>query len=192
REELKAAIDQDAAAFDALVKASKQAKDASANDSAVAEATRGAIAVPLRVAERSREVEQLAEKLRPITNPRMASDLTVAAALARAAREGGLANVAINLESQSDGGVDCVNAATARPKVLCPWSSSFSARMGHEFGYNEIPAFQPTRRETSSDEQELSCGRVYEAVVGVIGSDRCVCCTSVCRRAGHVGPHGDP
>ncbi len=104
REELKAAIDQDAAAFDALVKASKQAKDASANDSAVAEATRGAIAVPLRVAERSREVEQLAEKLRPITNPRMASDLTVAAALARAAREGGLANVAINLESLSNGG----------------------------------------------------------------------------------------
>src|SRR5581483_2474666 len=104
REELKAAIDQDAAAFDALVKASKQAKDASANDSAVAEATRGAIAVPLRVAERSREVEQLAEKLRPITNPRMASDLTVAAALARAAREGALANVAINLESLSDGG----------------------------------------------------------------------------------------
>ncbi len=104
REELKAAIDQDAAAFDALVKASKQAKDASANDSAVTEATRGAIAVPLRVAERSREVEQLAEKLRPITNPRMASDLTVAAALARAAREGGLANVAINLESLSDGG----------------------------------------------------------------------------------------
>ncbi len=104
REELKAAIDEDAAAFDALVKASKQAREASANDGAVTEATRGAIAVPLRVAERSREVEQLAEKLRPITNPRMASDLTVAAALARAAREGALANVAINLESLSDGG----------------------------------------------------------------------------------------
>jgi len=35
--------------------------------------------------------------LRPITNPKMASDLTVAVALANAAMQGALANVEINL-----------------------------------------------------------------------------------------------
>ncbi len=95
REELKAAVDQDAEAFQALVEASNEA---------VAEATHGAITVPLRVAEASREVEQLAERLRPITNRSMASDLSVAVSLARAAREGALANVRINLEGLHEQG----------------------------------------------------------------------------------------
>jgi formiminotetrahydrofolate cyclodeaminase len=42
------------------------------------------------------------EALKPITNPNMASDLTVAAALGRAAVEGALANVEINLQSIKD------------------------------------------------------------------------------------------
>jgi glutamate formiminotransferase / formiminotetrahydrofolate cyclodeaminase len=54
------------------------------------------------VAERAREVGKIVEQLRGVTNPRMASDLTVAAALARAAAEGALANVEINLESLTD------------------------------------------------------------------------------------------
>jgi len=62
------------------------------------EATR----VPFGVAERSREVGRLAEKLGPITNPNMKSDLTTASALARAAVEGALANVEINLSSMKD------------------------------------------------------------------------------------------
>jgi glutamate formiminotransferase/formiminotetrahydrofolate cyclodeaminase len=102
QEELQAAIEQDAEAFQALVEASRRAKQDPAAADAVNQATREAIAVPLRVAEASREVEQLAERLRPITSPRMASDLTVAAALARAAREGALANVRINLEPLQD------------------------------------------------------------------------------------------
>jgi formiminotetrahydrofolate cyclodeaminase len=53
----------------------------------------------LGVAERAREVAGIAEKLRPITNPNMKSDLTTALALAKAAIEGALANVEINLES---------------------------------------------------------------------------------------------
>ncbi len=52
--------------------------------------------------KRAREVAQITERLKPITNPKMASDLTVAAALARAAIEGALANVEINLESLTD------------------------------------------------------------------------------------------
>jgi formiminotetrahydrofolate cyclodeaminase len=100
REELKAAIDADADSYNAVVKAYKQAKDSP--NGAVTDALKGATNVPLGVAERAREVGVLAEKLRGITNPRMASDLTVAAALARAAVEGALANVEINLESLSD------------------------------------------------------------------------------------------
>ena len=56
----------------------------------------------LGVAERAREVAGIAEKLKPITNPNMKSDLTTALALARAAIEGALANVEINLESLKD------------------------------------------------------------------------------------------
>jgi formiminotetrahydrofolate cyclodeaminase len=54
------------------------------------------------VAERVAEVEEIAEKLKPITNPNMKSDLTTAIALAKAALEGALANVEINLESLED------------------------------------------------------------------------------------------
>jgi glutamate formiminotransferase/formiminotetrahydrofolate cyclodeaminase len=54
------------------------------------------------VAEKSREVKQWAEKLGPITNPRMASDLTVSKALADAAITGAVANVEINLQDLPD------------------------------------------------------------------------------------------
>src|SRR5208337_1974306 len=67
-----------------------------------AEALKGATNVPLGVAERAREVARIAEGLRPITNPRMASDLAVAKALAQAALTGALANVEINLEDLKD------------------------------------------------------------------------------------------
>ena len=102
REELKAAVDADAAAYDAVVKAHKEAKEGKDGDATITAATRLATLVPLSVAEKAREVGQLAERLAPITNPRMASDLTVSRALARAAIEGALANVEINLESLQD------------------------------------------------------------------------------------------
>src|SRR5512146_188309 len=101
REELKAAVDADAESYRAVVAAYKTAKDTGV-DGAVSSALRQATTVPLGVAERAREVEQIAAKLGPITNPNMASDLTVARALARAAVEGALANVEINLGSLAD------------------------------------------------------------------------------------------
>ena len=58
--------------------------------------------MPLNVAEWTQEVATIAEKLKPITNPNMKSDLTTALALAGAAIEGALANVEINLESLKD------------------------------------------------------------------------------------------
>jgi glutamate formiminotransferase/formiminotetrahydrofolate cyclodeaminase len=67
-------------------------------------ATKKATLVPLVVAERAREAREIIESLRPITNPRMASDLSVGVSLARAAMEGALANVEINLGDIKDEG----------------------------------------------------------------------------------------
>jgi glutamate formiminotransferase/formiminotetrahydrofolate cyclodeaminase len=97
REEFKSAIDADAASYDAVMKAYK-----AKSDGAITEALKGATNVPLGVAERAREVARIVETLKPITNPKMASDLTVAAALAQAALTGALANVEINLADLTD------------------------------------------------------------------------------------------
>ena len=103
REELKAAIDTDADSYNAVMKAYKQAREASTNGDAIIEAAlRQATSVPLGVAQRAKAIDRLAVKLGPITNPNMKSDLTTASALARAAVEGALANVEINLASMND------------------------------------------------------------------------------------------
>jgi glutamate formiminotransferase / formiminotetrahydrofolate cyclodeaminase len=102
REELKAAVDADSASYDAVMKAYKQAKDSPDADSIIDAALKLATNVPLSVAERAREVWRQANKLGPITNPNMKSDLTTAKALAEAAVEGALANVEINLDSMKD------------------------------------------------------------------------------------------
>jgi len=104
REELKAAVDADAESYNAVMKAYKQAKEAADGEAVIQAALKQATSVPLGVAERAREVRGLAEKLGPVTNPNMKSDLTTASALARAAIEGALANVEINLASIKDEG----------------------------------------------------------------------------------------
>jgi glutamate formiminotransferase / formiminotetrahydrofolate cyclodeaminase len=102
REELKAAIDADAEAYNGVMAAYKQAKASGGGDGAIDAALKQATGVPLRVAEQSREVVEITAKLGPITNPNMKSDLTTAAALAKAAIESALANVDINLGSVKD------------------------------------------------------------------------------------------
>lgn len=104
REELKAAIDADAESFNQVMTAHKQAKASSDGEAMIDAATKTATQVPLETAQKSREVADLIESLRPITNPNMASDLTVAASLAQAAIKGALANVEINLGSLKDAG----------------------------------------------------------------------------------------
>jgi glutamate formiminotransferase len=105
REELKAAIDADAGSYNSVMKAYKAAKTeadeksgAATIDAALKEATR----VPLGVAQKAHEISVLAASLGPVSNPNMASDLTTAVALARAAVTGALANVEINLASIKD------------------------------------------------------------------------------------------
>ncbi len=102
REELKAAIDADAESFNVVMKAYKQVKESADPHSMIDAALKQATSVPLGVAERAREIAEIVEKLRPITNPNMKSDLTTASALAHAAIEGASANVEINLESMKD------------------------------------------------------------------------------------------
>jgi formiminotetrahydrofolate cyclodeaminase len=108
REEFKNAIDADANSYNAVMKAYKEAKTAASESDSqrgIDTALQGAAEVPLSVAERARELQGLVDSLKPITNPNMASDLTVAAALTRAAIEGALANVNINLESIKDAAI---------------------------------------------------------------------------------------
>jgi glutamate formiminotransferase/formiminotetrahydrofolate cyclodeaminase len=100
REELKSAIDADSESYNVVMKAYKAAKEsADGGGKAINAALQQAASVPLGVAERAVEVAQIAEALKPITNPNMHSDLVTAIALSRAALEGALANVQINLDS---------------------------------------------------------------------------------------------
>ncbi len=102
REDLKTGIDADAESYNQVLAAYKQAKTSPDGDVLVDAALKGATLVPLDVAAHAREVAGVVESLKPITSPAMASDLTVAAALAQAAMQGALSNVEINLASIKD------------------------------------------------------------------------------------------
>ena len=102
REELKAAIDADAASFNEVMAAFKKLKENPEGQSEVDAALKKATNIPLMVAERAREAGAILDSLRQITNPKMASDLTVGLALAQAAVKGALANVEINLGDLKD------------------------------------------------------------------------------------------
>jgi formiminotetrahydrofolate cyclodeaminase len=104
RENLKAAVDADADSYNAVMKAYQGAKESSDGDAIIDTALKGATKVPLSVAMAAREVGDLTSQLGPITNPNMKSDLTTASALAKAAIDGALANVEINLSSIKDDG----------------------------------------------------------------------------------------
>lgn len=102
RENFKAAIDADAASFNEVMAAFKKVKEHPEAQAEVDAALKKATEIPLKVAEEAAEVGQRLAGLRPITNPKMASDLTVGIGLARAAADGALANVEINLANLAD------------------------------------------------------------------------------------------
>ena len=118
REVLKASIDADAESYNSVLKAYKAAKESPDGAQGIASALRQATAVPLAVAEMAVEVGDIAEKLKPITNPNMSSDLTTAIALSKAAFTGAQANVEINLGSlNSDASLDEAFVAETRARV---------------------------------------------------------------------------
>ena len=102
REDLKLAIDADAESFKEVMAAYKKPKESASADAIVDSALKQATNVPLTVAEKAREVLRILDRLGPITSPNMKSDLLTGAALARAAIEGALSNVEVNLESLKD------------------------------------------------------------------------------------------
>jgi glutamate formiminotransferase len=107
-----AAVDRDAESFNAVMLAYKRPKAERAPF--IEEALHGAAEVPLQVVER---VHAMQQRLAALQIPaRFSSDLSVAKALAVAARAGALENVNINLESIQDAAFKLV--VTARLQAV--------------------------------------------------------------------------
>ena len=103
---LQAAIDRDAASFEAVLAAMRLPKSTDeenqARQGAVELATQSATEIPLEVAEAATAVLDSLGRLAPISSPSMASDVNTGAHLAVAALRGALENVRINLDSVRD------------------------------------------------------------------------------------------
>jgi glutamate formiminotransferase len=114
---LTAAIDLDAASYDAVMHAFKlpqgNADEIRQRDDAIQKATRGAAEVPLTVAERTVALFESLKQLEGIAAASMKSDLQVARLMASAGAFGALANVEINLDTLKDAGY----VAATREKV---------------------------------------------------------------------------
>ncbi len=99
---LAAAIDRDAASYDAVMAAFKlsqgDAQETQQREEAIQKATKGASEVPLQVAERTVELFERLGQLDALVAASMRSDLQVARLMAEAGARGALANVEINLE----------------------------------------------------------------------------------------------
>jgi methenyltetrahydrofolate cyclohydrolase len=106
QQDLAAAVDDDTTAYDAVSAAYKLPKGTDAEKQARLEAIQrglqGACKVPLRVAQAADAVIALAQVAQAKANPNVASDAHVAELLARAGRDGAVANVEINLGSITD------------------------------------------------------------------------------------------
>jgi glutamate formiminotransferase / formiminotetrahydrofolate cyclodeaminase len=105
-EELAAAIDRDAQAYDAVMAAFKlplgNAEETRRREEAVQKATRGAAEVPLQVAECTVALFERLRQLEAIVAASMRSDLQVARLMAGAGARGALANVEVNLDGITD------------------------------------------------------------------------------------------
>jgi glutamate formiminotransferase/formiminotetrahydrofolate cyclodeaminase len=103
-ERLLALVDEDTAAFDALVEAMRAARgsDEPAAQQGVEAATRGAIEVPLRVMAASLEAMEVIEAMATEGLASSVSDAGVGALLARAAVRGAHLNVKINATGLAD------------------------------------------------------------------------------------------
>ena len=93
--------EEDAVAYDSVVRARRMPKESESEREVRADALRSAMLdaarVPLRTAVVAAEVLELAERIAPIGNRNAVSDAGVAAQLAAAALRGALLNVRINL-----------------------------------------------------------------------------------------------
>ncbi len=112
-------VDEDAQSYEA-VRAARRARKERPDDAgalaAVVATLRGAASVPLETARRAVDLARALEAVRGATRTALASDLTTALALFRAATEGALANVEINLADLRAAGqtVDDLEGEVAR------------------------------------------------------------------------------
>jgi len=106
REDLLAAMDRDAEAYTAVMTAFRLPRETTEEKTrrtdAIQQATREATRVPLAVAEKALAVMTLAGTAVRLGNPNARSDGAVGAMLARAALQGALFNVKINLQGIQD------------------------------------------------------------------------------------------
>ena len=119
RERFLRLAEDDARSYDSVRAALRRKKENPtdpAAGAAVVAALRGAVAVPLDTARSARELARSLEAVRARTNAQLASDLVTSLALFRAAAEGALANVGINLHDLKAAGepVDEIEAEVAR------------------------------------------------------------------------------
>jgi glutamate formiminotransferase/formiminotetrahydrofolate cyclodeaminase len=105
-EDLRLAVRDDAESFDRVIAARRLPRGSEASElaraSAIEEASKGAVAVPLRVAENAMQVLELLDELAEICNPRIFSDLAVGAQMALTAIRGAGYNALANLASISE------------------------------------------------------------------------------------------
>jgi glutamate formiminotransferase len=97
-----AAVERDAASYDAVVAAYRRPKGAEGRAEAIHAAVQGATLVPLETAERVFALARRLVELSAAAPTKFGSDLATAQALAAAARTGALANVEINLDVLKD------------------------------------------------------------------------------------------
>lgn len=106
RAELTLAVQKDAGAFDAILAAMKLPKDTeeqqAARAAAMEEATRGAMLIPLNVAQQAVQVMELAVQVASNGNVNAISDAGSSAALARAALTSAALNVRTNANALQD------------------------------------------------------------------------------------------
>jgi glutamate formiminotransferase/formiminotetrahydrofolate cyclodeaminase len=102
RRQLLAAMDEDVAAFNAVMDAQHRDKSDSVRAAAIQAALRRATDAPLRVMQLSREVLGVARSVADLGNANAATDAGVAAHIAMAAIEGAALNVRVNLAGLED------------------------------------------------------------------------------------------
>ncbi|HXW66382.1 MAG TPA: glutamate formimidoyltransferase [Thermoplasmata archaeon] len=107
RRRLLGLVEEDARSYEAVRAARRTRKDAGGTagaETAYRDALRGAVAVPLETARLAEELRVDLEGVQSRTKRALSSDVTTALALLRAAVEGAVANVAINLEDLRSAG----------------------------------------------------------------------------------------
>jgi len=131
RDKIKEMIVKDGKAFDGLVAARKMPKDTENEQdkraAAIVEATRGAARVPLETAGLALQVMEMSKIIAEKGNVNSVSDAGVAALVAKAAIEGAIYNVKINIVGFED--QEFVNEMTGKVKELQEKSDKLAAEI---------------------------------------------------------------